>query len=264
MRFVIIFFFFCPFLTLSGKETLILATTTSTYESGLLDYLLRSFESETGISVKVIPVGTGKALKLGETGDVDAVLVHAKDAEMNFVRNGFGIERKEFMYNDFLLLGPDNDPAKIKGMKNCAAAMKKIKEHGAVFISRGDESGTHLKEKELWELAGGMPLKNNRYIETGQGMTGTLTIADEKNGYILIDRGTYLLRKNHLRLQIVLEGDKALLNPYGIIAVNPAKNGNVKYKSAKKLIDWITSPDGLKMIADFRINGGQVFFLYDK
>ncbi|HIE26926.1 TPA: tungsten ABC transporter substrate-binding protein, partial [Candidatus Poribacteria bacterium] len=226
-----------------GQKRIKMATTTSTENSGLLDVLLPPFEREFNVKVDVIAVGTGKALKLGENGDVDIVFVHAKAAENKFVNDGYGVNRRDVMYNDFIIIGPKEDPAGIKGMRDVAMALKQIADNKSPFVSRGDDSGTHKKEKSLWKAAGIVP-KGSWYMETGQGMGPTLQIADEKRGYTMTDRGTYLFYKDKIDLHILVEGDERLFNPYGIIAVNPAKHPHANYVYAMALIGWVTSVEG--------------------
>ncbi len=245
-------------------EHLRMSTTTSTENSGLLKVLLPPFEQRHNVRVDVISVGTGKALKLGEAGDVDVVLVHARKLEDKFVADGFGVNRKDVMYNDFVILGPAADPAGVKGSKTAAEALAKIAEKQAPFVSRGDESGTHTKEKELWQLAGGVP-KAAWYVEAGQGMGEVLIMATEKQGYTLADRGTYnAFKKSKTNLAIVFDGEKGLFNPYGAIAVNPAKHPHVKHQLALKFIDFITGAEGQKIIADYKVDGDPLFFIYEK
>lgn len=256
---IIALLLFVSFMIHSQENRLKLATTTSTENSGLLDYLLPIFEKDTGIKVDVISVGTGKALKLGENGDVDVVLVHARSLEDKFVQDGFGVNRKDVMYNDFIILGPKKDPAKIKKAKNSVDAFKKIANKKAVFISRGDKSGTHVKELELWEKSGIKP-NSKWYKESGLGMEEAINMANNELGYVLSDRGTYLSVKTKTDLTICFEGDKDLFNPYGIIAVNPANKDYIKYDFAMKFIEWMTSSNGQKLINDFKIEGEQLFF----
>lgn len=245
-------------------ERLKLSTTTSTENSGLLKVLLPPFEKQNDCQVDVISVGTGKALKLGEAGDVDVVLVHARKLEDKFVADGFGVNRKDVMYNDFVILGPADDPAGVKGAKSAAEALAKIVEKQAPFVSRGDESGTHQKEKELWQAGGGVP-KAAWYVEAGQGMGEVIVMATEKRAYTLADRGTYnAFKKAKTNLVIVFDGEQGLYNPYGVIAVNPQKHPHVKYDLAMKLIDFITGPEGQKIIADFQVDGDPIFFVYGK
>ncbi len=242
-----------------GKRVLKMATTTSTYNSGLLDYLLPVFEKKYGIEVRVIAVGTGKALKLAENGDVDVVMVHAPEAELKFVDAGFGVNRRPFMKNDFVIVGPPGDPAGLKGAGSLQAALRKLKDSpDAVFISRGDDSGTNKKELQLWPLAGGKP-PAERYLEIGQGMEDALRMATEKKAYTLSDRGTYLALKKTLDLDIVCEHDPALDNPYAMIATNPARYPDVNYLDAMLLIGWLTSPEGQAKIGSFKAEG-QVLF----
>jgi len=236
-----------------------MSTTTSTEDSGLLKVLLPPFEKANNLKMDVISVGTGKALKLGENGDVDVVFVHSRPAEDKFVADGFGVDRKDVMYNDYVLLGPKSDPAGIRKAKSAVEAFKILAEGKAPFISRGDESGTHKKEKKIWKDSGITP-KGAWYIEAGQGMGAVLQMANSKQGYTLADRGTYISQAGKLDLAIVLEGDKALFNPYGIIAVNPKKHPTAQYDLAKKFIAYVTSPEGQKIIGDYKINDKQVFF----
>lgn len=247
-----------------AAEHLRLSTTTSTENSGLLKVLLPPFEQQNDCKVDVISVGTGKALKLGEAGDVDVVLVHARKLEDKFVADGFGVNRKDVMYNDFVILGPAADPAGVKGSKTAAEALAKIVARQIPFVSRGDESGTHTKEKELWQLAGGVP-KAAWYVEAGQGMGEVIIMATEKQAYTLADRGTYnAFKKAKTNLAIVFDGEKGLFNPYGVIAVNPAKHPHVKHQLALKFIDFITGAEGQKIIADFKVDGDPLFFIYEK
>lgn len=236
----------------SAEERLKLATTTSTDNSGLLKELLPPFEKMFNMRVDVIAVGTGKALALGKNGDVDIVLVHARSAEDQFVEEGYGVNRRDVMYNDFIIIGPADDPAGIKRMKDAIAALKAIAGKEAPFASRGDDSGTHKREKILWKKAGIEP-SGSWYMETGQGMGSTLQVADEKRAYTISDRGTYLAYKGKIEMGILLEGDtEKLANPYGIIAVNPAKHPHVNYVYAMALIGWVTSVGGQKIIAEFK------------
>ncbi|PID56306.1 tungsten ABC transporter substrate-binding protein [candidate division KSB3 bacterium] len=233
-----------------AQKHLTMATTTSTENSGLLDALLPPFEDRFCIRVDVIAVGTGKALTLGAHGDVDIVFVHARPSEDKFVADGNGVNRRDVMYNDFVILGPEDDPAHVHDALNAAEALRKIAEHQAGFVSRGDESGTHKKEKILWQKAGILP-EGKWYMDVGQGMGAVLTLADEKQAYTLADRGTFLAFSENIRLKIVSEGDPILFNPYGIIAVNPAKFPHVNYLNAMMLIGWITSPEGQALIREF-------------
>lgn len=235
-----------------------LATTTSTENSGLLEVLLLPFEVKFGVKVDVIVVGTGKALKLGENGDVDVVLVHARAVEDKFIQEGYGVNRRDVMYNDFIILGPSDDPAEVKGEKNAVLVLKKIAERKVYFISRGDDSGTHKKENILWQRAGIIP-HDKWYMEVGQGMGAALQIAYEKQAYILCDRGTFLAYKDKIDLIILFEGDPLLFNPYGIMAVNPALYPQVKYIEAMQLIAWITSVEGQKIIKEYKKEGEVLF-----
>ncbi|MBI5117309.1 substrate-binding domain-containing protein [Candidatus Poribacteria bacterium] len=241
-----------------AEQRLRLATTTSTENTGLLAMFLPPFEQKYGIKVDVIAVGTGKALKLGENGDVDVVLAHARSAEDEFIQKGFGVNRRDVMYNDFVIVGPKTDPAGISKVKNVDDAFKLIAQKEAIFVSRGDESGTHIKEKDVWKAAGIKPT-GKWYVEAGQGMEAVLVMADEKNAYTLTDRATWLAHSEKFDLGILLQGDPALFNPYGIIAVNPARYPSANYMGAMLLIAWFTSPEGQKMIGDFKKNGQMLF-----
>lgn len=242
----------------ADSNTIRLATTTSTENSGLLRVLLPPFEQRTGYKVHVIAVGTGKALRMARDGDVDVIMVHAPAAEREFVRAGYGVNRRDLMYNDFVIVGPKDDPAGIRGTKNVAAAMPRLIRGNAMFISRGDESGTHKKERELWGLASAQP-EGRGYREAGQGMGRVLQIAGELQAYTLTDRGTWLAMRDKLALQIMVEGDTRLFNPYGIIAVNPARYPDVNYAGAMALIAWATSVRGQQIISNFEIDGEALF-----
>jgi tungstate transport system substrate-binding protein len=244
--------------TLASTSSIKMATTTSTENSGLLAVLLPRFETQTGISVHVIAVGTGKALKLAENGDVDLVFVHAREAEDEFVSRGFGVARRDVMYNDFVIVGPEQDPAALSKTASAAAALAAIARARAPFVSRGDESGTHKKEKALWSEAGLRP-SGDWYIEAGQGMGAVLIMADEKQAYTLADRGTFISFGDKVDLVVLSEDDSALHNPYGIIAVNPQRHQHVRHKEATEFIQWITSDEGQKLIGEYRINGRQLF-----
>ena len=244
--------------TQSGKP-LRLSTTTSTENSGLLGYLLPAFEAKTGIKVNVISVGTGKALELGKNGDVDVTLVHARALEDKFVAEGWGIDRHDVMYNDFIVAGPVADPAGVKGSRDVIAAFRKIAAANVKFISRGDNSGTDVMEKGYWQQAGPKPAGSNS-VNAGLGMGEVLNMAAEMGAYTLTDRATYGAYKAKTGLAILVEGDKRMFNPYGIIAVNPAKHKGINYKGAKVLIEWITSPEGQAKIASFKPAGEQLFF----
>jgi len=246
----------------SFAESIRVASTTSTENTGLFDYLLPVFEKKTGISVQVIAVGTGAAIELGKRGDVDAVFVHAKDLELKALAEGFFVDRREVMYNDFIIVGPTGDPARIAGSKTAPEALKKLAGSGKTFISRGDNSGTHIKEKELWEKGGINPARGKMtYMEAGQGMAKTLRIANEKGAYALTDRGTFLFMRDELDLRIVFEKDPLLFNQYGAMAVNPQKFGHIKYKEARIFLDWLISKEGQAAIAAFKDKkGNQLFF----
>lgn len=242
-----------------SQQVIKLSTTTSTDNSGLLPYLLPTFEAKTNSKVQVIAVGTGKALELAKNGDVDVTLVHARSLEDKFVAEGHGVNRHDVMYNDFIIVGPASDPAGIKGSHDVLASMKKIADKKATFISRGDNSGTDVMEKSYWKAINVKPEGSN-YVSAGLGMGAVLSMAGEKQAYTLTDRATYGAYRAKTGLEVMVEGDKKMFNPYGIIAVNPAKYKDINYKGAMQLIDWITSPEGQKMIGDYRVSGGQVFF----
>ena len=237
-----------------------LSTTTSTENSGLLTYLLPFFEAKTNTRVQVISVGTGKALELAKNGDVDVTLVHARSAEDKFVASGYGIDRRDVMYNDFIIAGPASDPDGLKGGRDVLAAFRKIAAGSARFISRGDNSGTDLMEKDYWKAIGTQPT-GSHYLSAGLGMGEVLNMAAELQAYTLSDRATFSTYKARTGLVIVVEGDVKMFNPYGIIAVNPAKHKDVNYKGASLLIEWITSREGREKIAAFRPDGQQLFFL---
>jgi tungstate transport system substrate-binding protein len=242
-----------------AQQVIRLSTTTSTENSGLLAYLLPVFEAKTNTRVHVISVGTGKALELAKNGDVDVTLVHARAAEDKFVAEGHGVDRKDVMYNDFIVAGPTADPAAVGGSKDVIAAFGKIAASGAKFISRGDNSGTDVMEKSYWKLVGTQPAAG-KYISAGLGMGEVLNMAAELQAYTLTDRATYGAYKAKTGLAVLVEGDSKMFNPYGIIAVNPARHPGVNYKGAKQLIDWITSAEGQQKIASFRPDGQQLFY----
>lgn len=243
----------------SAQQVIRMSTTTSTENSGLLAWLLPAFEAKTGAKVHVISVGTGKALELARNGDVDVTLVHARPMEDKFVAEGYGVDRRDVMYNDFIVAGPVSDPAGVGGGKDVIAAFKKIAASGAKFISRGDNSGTDLMEKNYWKEAGALPT-GSRYVSAGLGMGEVLNMAAELQAYTLTDRATYGAYKAKTGLAVMVEGDPKMFNPYGIIAVNPARHKDINYKGARLLIDWIISPEGQKNIADFKPAGQQLFF----
>jgi tungstate transport system substrate-binding protein len=276
----------CVTMAQADEKVLKMSTTTSTESSGLLEVLLPAFEKDEGIKVKVIAKGTGAAIRDGIDGNVDVIFVHAIDREKEFVDKGYGTKRYAVMHNDFIIVGSPADPAGIKGLINSAEAMKKIAAAKAPFVSRGDDSGTHTKEQELW-MATGLPLADHGlsltkdgktttvvakkpadsdswYLSIGQGMGKTLTYADEKKAYALADRGTYITykwgKKPGVDLEILGEGDDLLANPYGVIPVNPAKHPHVQYEMAEKFANWLISPKGQGVIAGFRLEGKQLFF----
>jgi tungstate transport system substrate-binding protein len=243
-------------------KSIIVASTTSTQDSGLFGHILPLFKAKTGIDVKVVAQGTGQALDTGRRGDADVVFVHAKAQEEKFVNDGFGVKRYPVMYNDFVLIGPKSDPAGIKGMSDVAKALQAIKTKEAPFISRGDRSGTHIAELDLWKAAGidiGKE-KGPWYKEIGQGMGAALNTASAANAYVLADRGTWLSFKNRGDLDILVAGDKKLFNQYGVILVNPEKHPHVKKDLGQAFINWLVSPEGQKAIADYKINGQELFF----
>ena len=244
------------------QKFITVASTTSTEQSGLFAHLLPAFEKKTGIQVRVVALGTGQALDMGRRGDADVVFVHAKPLEEKFVAEGFGVRRFEVMYNDFVLVGPASDPAKVRGGRDIVAALQKIKSAQAPFASRGDKSGTHFAELELWKAAG-VDLSREKgpwYRETGSGMGPTLNTASGMNAYALADRGTWLSFKNRGELAIVVEGDRRLFNQYGVMLVNPAKHPHVKRELGQAFVDWLISPEGQSAIAEYKINGEQLFF----
>jgi tungstate transport system substrate-binding protein len=246
-----------------ADQTLHMATTTSTANTGLLDYLGPQFQKDTGIELKWVAVGTGKALKLGQNCDVDILMVHAPAAEKKYLEQGYGIDRHEIMYNDFVIIGPPGDPAGIKG-KNVGAALKQIASHKAFFASRGDNSGTNKKELLLWKNAGfTVPIKQDWYVETGQGMLSTINIATEKKAYTMTDRGTFIKfsanHKGNPPLVVLVQGDKILFNQYSVMLVNPKRCPKVKQKLAQKFSKWIRSSKTQKMIQEFRLLGKELF-----
>lgn len=244
-----------------GPTRLVLATTTSTADSGLLDTILPDFDEQFNADVEVIAVGTGQALKLGEDGNADIILVHARAREDKFVEEGHGVNRKDVMYNDFVILGPESDPAGITGFTDAAEAFRKISESQSKFVSRGDDSGTHTKEKGIWAAAGVEP-EGDWYIEGGQGMGAVLTMANEQLAYTLSDRGTYLARTlEGTDLVVLVEGDPVLFNPYGVIAISPEKYDTVNYDRAMEFIAWLTSVDTQQQIAEFKHPSGQSLFI---
>ncbi len=245
-------------LTNAEQRPIRLATTTSTENSGLLRALLPPFEQQTGYTVHVIAVGTGKALRMARDGNVDVVMVHAPKAERAFVQAAHGVNRRDLMYNDFIVVGPASDPAGIHGTADVAAALSRVATESVLFVSRGDDSGTHKKESELWAAADVKPAAP-WYREVGQGMGRTLQIASELEAYTLADRGTWLAMTDKLSLQVLVEGDTRLFNPYGIIAVNPARYPDINYAGAMALIAWLTSVAGQAIVRDFEIDGQALF-----
>jgi tungstate transport system substrate-binding protein len=243
-------------------KSIVVASTTSTQDSGLFSHVLPMFKAKTGIDVRVVAQGTGQALDTARRGDADVVFVHAKPAEEKFLAEGFGVKRYPVMYNDFVLIGPKSDPAGIKGSKDIVAALGTIKAKSADFISRGDKSGTHQAELNLWKAAG-IDIANDKapwYKEIGQGMGAALNTASASNAYVLADRGTWLSFRNRGELGIAVEGDKRLSNQYGVMLVNPAKHPSVKKDLGQQFIDWLVSSEGQKAIAGYQINGEQLFY----
>jgi tungstate transport system substrate-binding protein len=255
----------CP--ALAQDQSIVVASTTSTRDSGLFGHILPLVKAKTGIDVKVVALGTGQALDTARRGDADVVFVHAKAAEEKFLAEGFGVQRYPVMYNDFILIGPSSDPAGIKGSKDIVAALNTIKSKQASFISRGDNSGTHQAELKLWKITGvdiaaeksGGRLRS-WYKEIGQGMGAALNMAAASNSYVLSDRGTWLSFKNRGELAIAVEGDRRLFNQYGVMLVNPEKHPNLKKELGQKFIDWLVSAEGQKAISDYKVNGKQLFY----
>ena len=244
------------------RSYIIVASTTSAQQSGLLEYLLPVFTRRTGIEVYVVAVGTGQALKSGERGECDVVLVHDKSRELQFMQNGFGSVRREVMYDDFVLVGPGDDPAKINGTHDAVAALRKIAEVKAPFVSRGDISGTDAAEQRLWTDTGGRPVpgRDPWYLETGSSMEQTLTTAASMNGYALTDRATWAAFRDRRHLRIIVDGDPRLINQYSVLLVNPARYPQVKSTLGMAFIAWLTSTEGQDMIASYKLGGQQVFF----
>ena len=254
---------FSPSRAMAQEKSIVIASTTSTQDSGLYEHLLPIFTQRTGIAVKVLAQGTGQALDTGRRGDADVVFVHAKTAELRFLAEGHGVKRFPVMYNDFVLVGPKNDPAGIKGMNDVAEALKTIRDKQATFISRGDNSGTHRAELALWNKDVGIDIEKDNgawYESVHRGMGATLHMAAARGGYILSDRGTWIHFKHKEGLEILVAGDKRLFNQYSVILVNPDKHPNVKKELGQAFIDWLISPDGQKAIADYKINGEQLFY----
>ena len=243
----------------ASAQSIVVASTTSTEQSGLFGYLLPEFKKASGIDVKVVALGTGQALDTGRRGDADVVFVHDQKAEDKFVADGFGVKRYPVMYNDFILIGPKADPAGVKGT-DIVEGLKKLAAGNAPFVSRGDKSGTHAAELRFWDQAGLKDAKGSGYKECGCGMGPALNMAASTGAYVLADRGTWLNFKNRADLGILVEGDKRLFNQYGVMLVNPAKHPQVKQAEGQKFIDWVTSPAGQKVIAEYKIGGEQLFF----
>lgn len=252
-------------LSVSAGTTIICASTTSTDNSGLFDYLLPLFEKKTGIRVKVVARGTGAAIEMGKRGDADVVFVHAKEQELKAVERGFFVNRHDVMHNDFVIIGSPEDPAGVKGTRSASEAFMKIASSSSLFVSRGDNSGTHTKELSVWKKAGINPKGQKWYLEAGQGMAKTQRIANEKRAYTLTDRGTWLAAQDvdKLDMLIILEGDPLLFNQYGVMATNPEKHPDVKYNEAMEFITWLISEDGQKAIASFRDGKGNQLFIPD-
>ena len=248
--------------TQAQEKSITVASTTSTEQSGLFGFILPIFQKRTGIQVRVVALGTGQALDLGRRGDADVVFVHDPAAEQKFASEGYGVGHRDVMYNDFVLIGPKRDPAKVAGGKDVTAALQKIRAAQAPFVSRGDKSGTHAAELRLWKEAGIDIAAQRRqwYRETGLGMGPALNVASSIGAYILADRGTWLSFKNRGDLIIVVEGDKRLFNQYGVMLVNPAKHPHVKKDLGQTFVDWVVSPDGQRAIAQYTIGGQQLFF----
>ena len=248
--------------TFAQDKSIVVASTTSTQDSGVFEYLLPIFKQKTGITVKVLAQGTGQALDTARRGDADVVFVHAKSAEEKFLAEGEGVKRFPVMYNDFVLIGPKDDPAGIKGMKDVAKAFQIIRDKQECFVSRGDHSGTHIAELNLWKAANTDIEKDKGpwYKSIGQGMGAALNFANASNCYVLSDRGTWIHFKNKGDLQILVEGDKRLFNQYGVMLVNPAKHPDVKKDLGQQFIDWLISPDGQQTIANYKIAGQQLFY----
>jgi tungstate transport system substrate-binding protein len=246
----------------AADKFIVVQSTTSTQNSGLFDFILPKFTAKTGIEVRVVAVGTGQALKNAANGDGDVLFVHAKPAEEKFVADGFGVKRFDVMYNDFVIVGPDKDPAGVGGMKDANAALQKIAAAKAPFASRGDDSGTHKMEQALWKAAGIAPAKaaGGWYRETGSGMGATLNTAAGMGAYALTDRATWIAFKNKAGLKIQIEGDARLFNQYGVILVNPKKHAKVKAEEGQAFVDWLIGPEGQQAIAGYKQNGQQLFF----
>ena len=251
------------FTSAQSRDYIIVQSTTSTANTGLLDVLSKTFYEETGIEVRAVAVGTGTAIANAKKGDGDVLMVHAKVDEIKFVEEGYGVERFDLMYNDFVIVGPQDDPAGIAMLNNIQDVMKALSSDKYKFISRDDNSGTHKKELSLWKLANLFPEGHANYIKTGSGMANTINVASEMNAYVLTDRGTWISFANKKDLQIVYEGDQALFNPYGLIAVNPKVFPHVEFEKANQFIEWLIKGKGNKIIQNFKIDGQQLFFTYN-
>ena len=248
---------------MAQEKSIVVASTTSTQDSGLFDYLLPLFTQKTGIAVKVLAQGTGQALDTGRRGEADVVLVHNKSSENRFIDEGHGVKRVPVMYNDFVLIGPKSDPAGIRDLKDVAKAFRAIKAKSATFISRGDRSGTHVKELMIWHRDLGIDIENDRgswYTTIGEGMDAALQAAVDSDAYVLSDRATWINLKNRGDLQILVEDDKRMFNQYGVILVNPAKHPDVRHELGQQFIDWLVSPEGQRAIANYKVKGEQLFF----
>lgn len=263
---IIQFIFIYIFLIINFAESrdyIIVQSTTSTANTGLLDLLSEEFYKKTGIEVRAVAVGTGTAIANAMKGDADLLMVHAKKDELRFVEEGYGVERYDLMYNDFVIVGPKNDPANIKKEKDIIKVMEKLASPNIKFISRDDNSGTYKKELALWQKIGILIPNDSSYIKTGTGMANTINVASEMDGYVLTDRGTWISFINKKNLQILFEGDSSLLNPYGIIALNPEKFPHVEYTKSQKFINWLLHEGGNKLIKNYNIRGQQLFFTYN-
>ena len=251
-----------PDLAAAQSKSIVVASTTSTEQSGLFEYLLPRFTQKSGIAVTVVALGTSQALDVGRRGDADVVFVHDRPSEEKFLGEGWSTRRIDVMYNDFIIVGPNSDPAKVAGQTDALAALRNIASAKASFVSRGDRSGTHMAELRLWQAASlDLPaIKGDWYREIGQGMGPTLNMAAASDAYLLADRGTWISFKNRGSLVILSEGDRSLFNQYGVMLVNPAKHPNVKATDGQAFIDWLISPEGQKTIADYKIDGQQLFF----
>jgi tungstate transport system substrate-binding protein len=257
---IVLFLFLVSMPTLAGERSVIrMATTTSTENSGLLDVIQPAFEQVLDIRVHVIAVGTGKALELGRRGDVDVVLVHARQAEEAFVAAGYGVARHEIMYNNFIVVGPEDDPASVSGLQDAGKALARVAAAAATFVSRGDDSGTHKKERAIWQQAGIEP-QGNWYRQVGQGMGKTLQIAGEMQAYTLVDRGTWLAHRATIPLKLLVAGGADLKNAYGIIAVSPERFPDVRYPEVQRLIHWFESDAAHALISGYRVDGEQLFY----